>query len=156
MTNELQCRKTYLLRRMPYKVTDQPAHVHNLMRVFVVSLKELCIPGYPKCAQWRFWSACPNAQTGQNLHWAHRVCFMTLQLKCPCSLQELEQTITSLERETVFIVCFMIEIIFRLWWSFGMLCLFKLIDFWHDQIVSFSLIKYTLCLFDAGFFFGSF
>ena len=29
------------------------------------------ILGYPKCAQWRFWSDCTNAQTNLNLHWAH-------------------------------------------------------------------------------------
>ena len=30
----------------------------------------LCIPGNPKCAQWRFWSDCANAQADLNLHLA--------------------------------------------------------------------------------------
>ena len=33
--------------------------------------KQLCILGYLKCAQWRFWSACANAQADLNLRWAH-------------------------------------------------------------------------------------
>ena len=39
--------------------------------VFVVHMKKLCILGYPKCAQWRFWSDCANAQADPTLCWAH-------------------------------------------------------------------------------------
>ena len=42
----------------------------NQIRVFVVSMKKLCIPGYPKCTQWRFWSDCAFAQSDPNLRWA--------------------------------------------------------------------------------------
>ena len=34
-------------------------------------MKKLCILGYPKCAGWRFWSDCANAQSDLNLHWTH-------------------------------------------------------------------------------------
>ena len=33
--------------------------------------KKLCILGYQKGAQWRFWSDCANAQADLNLLWAH-------------------------------------------------------------------------------------
>ena len=33
--------------------------------------EETFILGYPKCAQWRFWSDCANAQADLNLRWAH-------------------------------------------------------------------------------------
>ena len=33
--------------------------------------KHLCILGYTKCALWRFWSDCANAQADLNLRWAH-------------------------------------------------------------------------------------
>ena len=39
--------------------------------VFIVFRKKLCIIGYPKCAQWRFWSDCANAQADQKVRWAH-------------------------------------------------------------------------------------
>ena len=42
----------------------------SLIRVFVVRMKKLCLLGYPKCAQWRFWSDCANAQSDLNLRWA--------------------------------------------------------------------------------------
>ena len=34
-------------------------------------MKKLCTINNPKCAKWRFWSDCANAQTDLNLHWAH-------------------------------------------------------------------------------------
>ena len=40
-------------------------------RVFVICTKKLCILGYPKCAQWRFWSDCANAQAHLKLRLAH-------------------------------------------------------------------------------------
>ena len=42
------------------------AYWHSQIRV-----KKLSILGCPKCAQWRFWSDCANAQSDLNLHWAH-------------------------------------------------------------------------------------
>ena len=39
--------------------------------VFVVRMKKLCILGYPKCVQWRFWSDCANAQADLNFRWPH-------------------------------------------------------------------------------------
>ena len=45
------------------KISYQPAHPRNLIRAFVVRMKQLCNLGYPKCAQqWRFWSDCANAR----------------------------------------------------------------------------------------------
>ena len=38
--------------------------------VFIVQMKKFCILGYPKCAQWRFWSDCLNAHADLNLCWA--------------------------------------------------------------------------------------
>ena len=46
---------------------DQPAHPRSLIRDFIVSMKRLCINGYPKCTQWRFWSDCANAPADLNL-----------------------------------------------------------------------------------------
>ena len=34
-------------------------------------MKKRRILGYPKCAQWRFWSDCANAHADLNLRWAH-------------------------------------------------------------------------------------
>ena len=34
-------------------------------------MQKHCILGYPKCAQWRFWSDCANAQSDLNLRWAN-------------------------------------------------------------------------------------
>ena len=33
------------------KESNMFAHLHNLIKVFVVHMKKLCILGYPKCAQ---------------------------------------------------------------------------------------------------------
>ena len=40
---------------------------HSLIRVFAIRMRKLCILGYPKCAQWRVWSHCTNAQAYMNL-----------------------------------------------------------------------------------------
>ena len=45
-------------------------HGNSYCWVFVVCMKKLCILGYPKCTQRRFWSDCINAQADINLHWA--------------------------------------------------------------------------------------
>ena len=49
----------------------QRRHPRRLITVFVLRDKKLCIISYPNCAQWRFWSACANAQIVLNLRWAH-------------------------------------------------------------------------------------
>ena len=66
--------------------SDQPAHPRSLIRVFIVRMKELCILGYPKCTQWRFWSDCANAQADSHrLIWIFTGCtcskvrFLTLR-----------------------------------------------------------------------------
>ena len=69
--SEPHCEKTYLLPCAPNEEWDQPAHPRSQIRVFVGSMKKLCILGYPKCAQRRFWSDCANAQSDLNLRWAH-------------------------------------------------------------------------------------
>ena len=56
----VQPEKTYLLTCAP-----------KLIRVFVLQVRKLCIFGYPKCDQWRFWSACANAQADLNPRWSH-------------------------------------------------------------------------------------
>ena len=55
----------------PNRDSNQPAHPRSLSRVFVSRMKKLCILGYPKIAQGRFWSDCANAQADLNLRWAH-------------------------------------------------------------------------------------
>ena len=46
--------------------SNQPVPSRSLITAFVVSIMKLCIVGYPKCTQWRFWSACGNA--GRPVH----------------------------------------------------------------------------------------
>ena len=41
--------------------------------VFVVHMNKRCSLGYPKCAQWRFWSDCANAQADLNLCLVHNL-----------------------------------------------------------------------------------
>ena len=67
----LQSEKTYLLTFAPNEDSNQPAHPRSLIRVFVIRMKIRCTFGYPKCAQWKFWSACANAQADLNFRWAH-------------------------------------------------------------------------------------
>ena len=43
---------------VPNQNLNQPAYLCSLIRVFVVSMKKLCILSYSKYAQWRFWSDC--------------------------------------------------------------------------------------------------
>ena len=52
----LQHQKKNLLTCAHNENSDQPAHPRSLIRVFVVRMMKRCIIGYPKCAQWRFWS----------------------------------------------------------------------------------------------------
>ena len=46
--------KTYLLTCALNEDSNQLAHERNLIRVFVVRMNKLHIPGYPKCARRRF------------------------------------------------------------------------------------------------------
>ena len=69
--DESQREETYLLTCAPTEDLNQPTHPHSLIRVFAVRMRKLYILGYPKCAQWRFWSDCANVQSDQNLRWAH-------------------------------------------------------------------------------------
>ena len=59
---EPQFQKTYLLSYALHKDLNSPAHPHNMIKVSVVEMKQYCILGYPKFAQWRFWSESANAQ----------------------------------------------------------------------------------------------
>ena len=54
-----------------HKARSFQQHAHPLTKNFVVHIKTLCILGYPKFAQWRFWPDCANAQPYLNLRWAH-------------------------------------------------------------------------------------
>ena len=51
----------YLLICVPHEGSDQ--NFCSLIIVFIVSIKELCILGYPTCAQWKW-------QAYLNLSWA--------------------------------------------------------------------------------------
>ena len=53
------------------KKTQVNLNIRAVWSVFFVHMKKLCILGYRKCARWRFWSDCANAQSDQNLQWAH-------------------------------------------------------------------------------------
>ena len=63
-------KKTYIRTCVHNEDSNQPAHPRSLIRVSVVRMKQLCILGYPKCAQPRFRSDCANAQSDLNLRWA--------------------------------------------------------------------------------------
>ena len=63
--------KTYLLKCTPNEDSNQPAHARSLIRVFVVGMKNFASLAIRKCAQWRFWSDCANAQADMNFRWAH-------------------------------------------------------------------------------------
>ena len=56
--------------RAPNEDSKQPAHARSLIRIFVVRMKKLCILGYPKHAQWRFWPDCADASADLSLRWA--------------------------------------------------------------------------------------
>ena len=55
----------------PNEDSDQPARMRRLIWAFVVRMEKFCMPGYPKCTQWRFWSDCANAQAELNVRWTH-------------------------------------------------------------------------------------
>ena len=62
---------TYGTIHMRQTKTQISLCIRAVWSVFVVHMKILCILGYPKCAQRRFWSDCTFAQSDQNLRWAH-------------------------------------------------------------------------------------
>ena len=66
----LNVRKCTFCHVCPNENSNQSAHPHSLIRVFVARGKEHCIRGYLKCAQWRFWifarRTCPK---GRFLAW---------------------------------------------------------------------------------------
>ena len=47
--NAPQCQKMSLPICVPNEDTNQPAHLHNLIRVFIVHMKKVCILWYPNC-----------------------------------------------------------------------------------------------------------
>ena len=63
---EPQPEKMNLLTYAHKKDSNQQVHQCILIRVSIVCMKKLCILGYPKCAHWRFWSDCTNAQADLN------------------------------------------------------------------------------------------
>ena len=63
--------KMYLLTCASNEDSIQPAHPRSLIRVFVVRMEKLCTLVYPKCAELRFWSDCPDIQADLNLYWVH-------------------------------------------------------------------------------------
>ena len=71
----------HLLKFLPTsESSNQPAHLHSLTGVFLVHMKKLCILGFSKCALWRFWSDCMNAQADLNLQWmlSNKVCVIII------------------------------------------------------------------------------
>ena len=68
----------------------------------IVHMKKLCIFGYPKCTQWRFWSDCMNVQVDLNLRWAH-----ISKLQCKKRVFELQHSPNEFSRwQFVFIIFF--------------------------------------------------
>ena len=49
---EPQCEKAYLSTCAPIEDSNQSARPRNLIRIFVVRVKKLCILGISKCAKW--------------------------------------------------------------------------------------------------------
>ena len=70
-SSEPQRELTYLLTSALNEDSNQPAHPHSLISVFVICMKKRCLTGCPTCVQWRFWSNCANAQADLNLRWVH-------------------------------------------------------------------------------------
>ena len=55
----------------PSKVSDQPGHPPNLIRVFAVRMKKAWVLSYPLSAQRSLWSDRADAQADLSLRWAH-------------------------------------------------------------------------------------
>ena len=66
--------KTPRLRCTSNEDSNQSVRPRSLIWSFAVNMKKLSkYPWLSKCAQWRFWSDCANAQGNLNLLW--RTCF---------------------------------------------------------------------------------
>ena len=63
--------KTYFRTCTLNEGSTQPAHPCSIIRVLVVRMKKPWSLCFPKCAQWRFWSDCANAQADLKLRLAH-------------------------------------------------------------------------------------
>ena len=55
----------------PSKDSDQPGHLHSLIRVFAVRMKKPWVLSYPLSTQQRLWSDWADAQADWSLRWAH-------------------------------------------------------------------------------------
>ena len=54
------------------RMTQISLHIREVWSEYIfVRMKKLCIVCYPKCAQWRFWPDCTNAQAELNPHQAY-------------------------------------------------------------------------------------
>ena len=72
-TIQPQRENPYLLTCTANEDSDQTAHSRSLIWVFAGRMKKLCLIGYRKSAQWRFWSDCENTQCDLNLRWLYMV-----------------------------------------------------------------------------------
>ena len=72
-STQMKGQSKYLVRNVKIHIFwhVRQTHPRSLIRVFVFRLKKLCILDISKCAQWRFWSDCANAQADLNLRWSH-------------------------------------------------------------------------------------
>ena len=64
--------KKYTFVHLRSEKTQIRLRIREVWSVFVFSMKKVYTLGYQKCAQWRFWSDCANAQADLNLRLAHR------------------------------------------------------------------------------------
>ena len=67
---ETQSESTYLLTCASNEDSDQPPHLHSLVRVFVVRMKKHCILRYLNKGPGED-SDCVNTQADLNPRWAH-------------------------------------------------------------------------------------
>ena len=63
--------ESYLLTCAPNEDSNQLAHPHSLIRVFVEEILHPWLQVYKKYAKRRFWSDCANAQADLNFRQAH-------------------------------------------------------------------------------------
>ena len=67
----LNINKAPRVNLITWLASNEDSHqLAHLCSPIFVPMKKLCILGYLKCAQWRFWSDCTNVQADLNLHWA--------------------------------------------------------------------------------------
>ena len=63
-------RKQFFLH-VPNEDSNQPTCLHSLIRVFIFSMKKLCICGYPNASGEDSDQKCLNRQADLNLCWVH-------------------------------------------------------------------------------------